>query len=149
MKLVSLFTLITVIALNLFAAERTKFGSECGLADDINDLKEVGRFISLDHASDTKINSLPTITKQQLIITAKDIAADFGHREPIKTTLDAVSVLRSFSEGGGLSVQDYLSKGVRYTSVQFYPGGNPVGLIFKAGTRHAVASNGDETLTCK
>lgn len=60
----------------------------------------------------------------------------------------AIRVLRADSEmQDDLAWQVFKYKGEAYNRVVFYPGGNPVGLIFKNGRLFAEQSDGD--ITCK
>ena len=144
-----MLVLASFSSFSLFAA--TQWGSECGLTDSKDETwVSSGKVLDLAKASDARINALPSLTKQQIIITAKDTAADFGSDpKNIKSTAKAVELLRDHSESRDLQVYDYIVKKVKYTEVTFWPGGNPYGHIFHIGTTHVVALNEDGSIKCK
>ncbi len=144
-----LLVLISIGSLSAMATN--KLGSKCGLTN----FKEDGKWkllnrIDLGTAKDSKIQELPTLIKQQIIIAAKKIA---NKREEegldIKNTLDAVNNLRNNSEGEDLSIDYYKVKELKITEVVHYPGGNPVGVFFIQGTTHIQAYDEDSTIICK
>ena len=136
--------------MNSFGSSR--LGSKCGLTDDKNDSWARTKSLNISTWSDARISELPTLTKQQIIIAAKDLtegpdglAADIE----IKNTIDAVKVLRQNSEGGDVYVMYYKVNRLDITEVLHYPGGNPVGIIFKTGSKRIHAENGDDTIICR
>ena len=149
MKTLSIiFTLF--LALNSFGS--TRFGSKCGLTNAKDESWTRTKSFNISSWSDARITGLPTLTKQQIIIAAKDLTkgpdglvADIE----IKTTIDAVNVLRGNSEGGDVYVMYYKVNRLDVTEVLHYPGGNPVGIIFKTGWKRIHAENGDDTITCR
>ena len=144
-----LMVLISLSSLSAMAAE--KLGSKCGLTD----FKEDGEWklvksVDLGRARDSKIQELPTLTKQQLIIAAKELAKRHAKEGlEINNTLGAVGNLRGNSEGGDLSVDYYKVKNLKITEVVHYPGGNPYGVFFIQGTRRIQAYDEDSTVYCK
>lgn len=141
----SLFVMF--LAVNLFAD--SKPGSKCGLTDSKDDAWKETKSISLTDASNSRINNLPTLVKQQLIIAAKEFA-DFGEgSNVIKNTVDAVNYLRANSDANTLSVVYYNVKRLKVTEVLHYPGDNPNAAIFLTGTRTIIAYNGDDSITCR
>ena len=142
MKL-TLLALFFVVSLNAMA------GSECGLTDSKDESWVELKSVDLTRASNARINALPTLTKQQLIITAKTFN-DFGNGpSEINNTVDAVEYLRQNSDGLHLSVNNYRVNRRLVTEVLHYPGDNANAAIFKTGTRTIIAFNGDDSITCK
>lgn len=145
-----LLVLVSFTNLSLFATP--KWGSECGLTDDKNDEAwiQVGRTLDLRKASPDKLQALPTLTKQQIIITAKDEAKDRGDdASSIKDTEQAAEYLKANSESQDIQVANFKVKKLKVTLVSFWPGGNPYAHIFLYGTRHVIAFNQDDTIACK
>lgn len=139
------------LCLSISAFATSRLGSKCGLTDSMGEegWEKVGKWTELSRATDEKISKLPTLMKQQLIITAKEEAARFKEEVEIKNTLDAVKYLRENSEAGDLYLQDQRVKGKVYTEVVHFPGGNPYGAIFAKGSLRVIAFNQDDTLYCK
>ena len=149
MKALLLITL-SLVTFNLQAGDR--WGSQCGLTDDKNetDWKSVGKDLKLTLATDEELNSLPTLTKQQLIITAKAEAKERDEDAvAIKNTVQAVKYLRENSESEDVYVRNYKVKKLNVTEISFWPGGNPYGHIFLSGTTHVIAFNQDDSVACK
>jgi len=149
MKALLLITL-SLVTLNLQASIR--WGSQCGLTDakDETEWKSVSENQRLTQATAQELNSLPTLTKQQLIITAKDEAKDRDDdASAIKNTVQAVKYLRENSESEDVDVRNYKAKKLRVTEISFWPGGNPYGHIFLSGTTRVIAFNEDDSVACK
>lgn len=146
MKTLSFLFLVMSFALNAHAAYVP--GSQCGLTDEAGDGWVTTKTIDLRDASEERINELPTLTKQQLIIAAKALAVK-EEAQKIKSTIDAVEYLREASSGADLDVIHFSYKGGKFTQVLHYPGDNPYGMIFEQGTRHIVADNTDGSVNCK
>ena len=140
-----IIVLISLIGVMGFAT--SKWGSECGLTDDKDESwKEISRPLYVGRLKAAKIAKLPTLTKQQIIITAKDFAKGDDDAPKIKKTVEAIEYLK---RADGPYVTNYQVRGRRYTEVIAYPGDNPVGLVFEYGSRHVVASNGDDSIECR
>lgn len=58
----------------------------------------------------------------------------------------AIDVLRDDSEGGDLIYSVMRFEDEVFTAITFWPGGNPVGLVFKGAK--IIASNGDGDYSC-
>ena len=52
------------------------------------------------------------------------------------------------SEGGDVYLKNFTYLGEKYTDVLSYPGGNPVGTIYKYGSSKPFATNGDGSISC-
>lgn len=141
-----IFTIFIALVPALFAYTP---GSKCGLTDQVDDSWTYGRYLELGPDSPVKISSLPTRTKQQLIVTAKDYINGGGDYAEINSSKDAVNYLRKSSEGGDLYVSDFSYQGHSYTQVYSYPGGNQYGLIFKRDSLNVVAENADGSIECR
>lgn len=144
-----IFTSANAEARKQLPKKQWKGGSQCGLTDEYGseEWKELGRGWSLGEANPDDISTLPTIIKQQLIITAKrGVDADMGNM--IKTAKDAILALREGSEAGDLEVSSFRYNGNDFTQVLTYGGGNPTGLIFVKDTLHAVGLISDSDVEC-
>lgn len=129
------------------AAAETRYGSKCGLFDysgDFWEQAETIRTLSFNKKSDEEISSLPTLTKQQLIIAAKVLTEE----KNIKGAAQAVRALRGYSSDG-VAVTYYRLKGKNYTEVIAYPGDNPYAVLFITGSRSIVAHIQDSDVVCK
>ncbi len=149
MKALLLMTL-SLVTLHGQAADR--WGSKCGLTDGKDDVtwKSVGQDQALTHATDQELNSLPTLTKQQLIIAAKEAAKEREDNAAVfKNTVQAVKYLRENSESEDVYVRNYKVKKLVVTEITFWPGGNPYGYIFLSGTTRLIAFNQDDSVACK
>ena len=147
MKYITFFTLITAFTFSASAAR--KLGSECGLKDSLagTDVHPVGAVLSIDSSTPvSKIAKLPTLTKQQLIITAKYFLKTNGETTEINNTEDAINYL---SGSDGINVNRYIVKKSRITQVTYYPGENPYSVIFLSGTTHVIAYGEDDTIYCR
>ena len=133
-------------------ATASRLGYQCGLTDSKDDSWKRTKSLNVSRWSEAQIDGLPTLTKQQIIIAAKDLtqgpnglSADIE----IRSTIDVVHVLRGNSEGGDVYVMYYDVRALSVTEVLHYPGGNPVGILFETGSKHIHAENGDDTITCR
>jgi len=142
----SVLLALTLIAQPLFAGE---LGSACGLTDNKDDSWKRTKSIGLSRADEEKVANMDTLTKQQVIIAANYFSKQWGEPQKFKSTWDAVVYMRGNSEGGDMDVMYYNVNGGRFTEVLHYPGGNPVGVIFKTTSRRIHATNGDDTIECK
>lgn len=70
--------------------------------------------------------------------------AESDHGDIVKV----VGYLKDSSEGGEVYVREFEFRGQQFDAVEFYPGGNPYGLIFERGSFEPVASNGDGSISC-
>ncbi len=142
------YLLSMLLTFSLVASAENKFGSQCGLIDT-NESKDwivAPGSLSFVSSSDPKIKRLSTLTKQQLIITAKHFAAENSNEEAINNTRDAVEYLVS---SGELTISSVRVGNKRLTEVMYFPGENPYSVIFKAGTTHVLAYGKDGTVYCK
>lgn len=140
------FLALVLIFASQFAFAETKFGSECGLTDTKDDTWQDGKSYNLNRATKSQIEKLPTLIKQQIIITAKEAAKSNDDGEKIVNTQAAVDYLR---RADGPVVTHYIVRGTKITEVLAYPGDNPVGNIFAYGTTHIIAENGDDDIICR
>lgn len=121
-------------------------GSQCGLSDVYGGENEDWQFepesqsLSLGTMKAQQLKALPVITQQQIIATVEDNSAS--------NVVEAVAILKEGSEAGDVYLVNFSYKGMNYTSVHSYPGGNQVGLIFKQGSAKPFASNGDGSISC-
>ncbi|MEO5971025.1 MAG: hypothetical protein ABIQ95_13940 [Bdellovibrionia bacterium] len=142
-----LWLAVFILSTNTVFAE-TRWGSECGLTDQKDDSwVEVGKGLNLQKLTKAEIRNLPTLTKQQLIIMAKEFAKGSEDNVPINCAIEAVDYLKGTDDGPYIST--YLVRGKKYTEVLIYPGDNPIGVIFKQGTVSIVADNGDDSIACR
>jgi hypothetical protein len=129
------------------AHAQTRWGSECGLTDMKDETwVEISKYQNLALYSEGQIRQLATVTKQQVIITAKEFAKASEEKIPINNTLDAVNYLKP---NQGPYISNFLVNGEEYTEVLSYPGDNPVGMIFKRGSTVVVATNNDDSIECR
>lgn len=149
-------TAIAMIVTSAQAAERRlpkrqiQWGSQCGLTDEYgsDQWKEIGKGYNLSgRANEDETQNLPTVIKQQLIITANR-GLDVEHTDPVRSSKEAIAYLREASEGGDLYVSHFEYNGNEFTQVLLYAGGNPNGLIFAKGTTHAVGIISDSDVQC-
>ncbi len=152
----NIFIAMTLVTSLSAQAGGARFGSECGLTDGYHEGSwvEVGQNINLTKASPSKIRGLDTLVKQQLIIAAKLQSSQLhqfdGQEEAkISNTQEAVEYLRQSSDSENLSVSDFRVRSKHFTQVLYYPGDNAGGVIFEAGTTHAVAFIADSDVVCK
>lgn len=147
MKHLFYLTLVLVFSLTANAAGR-KLGSKCGLLDT-NDTDGWKYTTVLRLDSDTirkQVRKLHTLTKQQVIITAKYFASQDDEAPEITNTINAVNYL---SRSEGINVNDAVVNGKNVTEVTYYPGDNAYSVIFLAGTTHVLAYGEDGTVHCK
>ena len=126
---------------------------QCGLpatTTDEDGFQEINESQSLDISRLNKfqINSLPRLTKQQLIIAAHQQDSNIKLKFDNKNLQLAIDSLREASEAGDLNIST-LYYGRRYfTYVMYYPGGNEGGFIFDKGSAQLLASVGDQDIDC-
>ena len=122
-------------------------GSQCGLTDmfggdeEGNDWSfDDSREITLQDLNEAQIKTLPKVIQQQIAVAAGE-----------KISIDPVTAVKTLlegSEGEEAYVKFFTFKGVKYTTVHSYPGGNSYGPIFKEGSNKLFASNGDDSISC-
>ncbi len=142
------YLLSIMLTFSLAASAANKLGSQCGLLDtnESDDWKVASDTLSLNGSSDPKIKTLATLTKQQLIISAKYFAKQDGSEVEIKNTQQAVEYL---SGPDGLTVSSVTVGNKHLTEVMYFPGENPYSVVFMAGTIHVLAYGKDGTVYCK
>lgn len=107
------------------------------------DLAEEEGVIELKTTVVDATTRLSKLQESQIIITAKR----YAERAPRTMTIQmALKELMDNSEGGDLYYKVFKFKNKKYNLVQYYPGGNPYGLVFK-GTE-IVAERTDGDLNC-
>ncbi len=104
------------------------------------DLAEEEGVVELRSLSIEPSTTLTALQQKQVITTASKFA---GRNLSLKA---AIKSLKNNSEGGDLTLMIFSFKGVVYSIVEYYPGGNPVGLVFK-GTE-IVAERQDGDMVC-
>ncbi len=116
----------------------------CGLPESSSDdrMVDLPGSIDLGRATKTDVEELDSLTRQQLVIAARTLGIN-AHG-----TWQAVLEFRDASEAGDLYVGHFRVGRDRFTRISYYPGGNPGGVIFKKGTRTAIATIDDSTLSC-
>ena len=123
-------------------------GKNCGLTDTYGrgdgetpwSFSEESK-LSLGSMSDEELKKLPELVEYQLSVLNKT--------EPEGDILALVKNLKEGSEAQEVYLQDFTYNNVEYTDAVFYPGGNPVGAIFKKSTYEVVAYNGDGDIVCE
>ena len=84
----------------------------------------------------------------QILIAARH-EADTKSSSKIKNASDAISYLKDASEGGDALIGYQQANGVVYSVVLYYPGGNPVGVIFAKDSTRVVGYIEDSSVECK
>jgi len=134
MKSLILTAFTMLFSLSVFAEPVCDFPYDLSEDEGVRDLRTVVV---------TDSSRLTSLQKTQIIITAKHYAA----RVPRTMTIDmAIESLRGNSEAGDLYYRVFRFKNTLYTMVEYYPGGNSFGLVFK-GTE-IVAERTDGDLNC-
>lgn len=129
-----ILALATLFSMNVFAEP---------VCDFPYDLSEEEGVVELQTTVVTETTRLSSLQKSQIIMTAKR----YAERVPRTMTIAmAIESLMSNSEGGDLYYKVFKFKNKKYNLVQYYPGGNPYGLVFK-GTE-IVAERTDGDLNC-
>jgi hypothetical protein len=126
-------------------------GSQCGLTDiwggETNDdgdaVGEQWRFdesaeISIGDLTPAKMRALPAMVKKQIIASFDDVV----------TIEEAVETVKEHSEGGEGYYRQFTFEGREYDAVEYYPGGNAYGKIFKRGSDQPLAVEGDGDISC-
>ena len=147
-----LLLLITLSLVTFTVQSADRWGSQCGLTDGKDDVawKSIGQDQQLTQATDQELKNLPTLTKQQLIIAAKEVAKEReDHFLVVKNTVQSVKYLRENSEAEDVYVRNYKVKKLLVTEISYWPGGNPYGYIFLSGTTRLIAFNQDDSVACK
>lgn len=139
MKLITLICLLGA-TLNLNAN-----ASMCSDLESLDWQKLGAKGFDLQDYDDKKVARLPTLTKQQIIIAAKKMAAE----EDVSTITNTESAVKYLLEAGfELSVSHFTVNGKEFTEVKHWPGDNPYGIIFLKDTLHIVAANEDGSIAC-
>lgn len=131
--------------------QRALRGSECGFTDDVDDSWQYddSKQISLGEMTAAKVQKLPLVTRQQLIIAAKDSLKFMGEAVPEKFgAAEALAHLKDVSSGDEVYHFTVEVNGKVYEEIRTYPGDNSSGLIFVKGTTQVVATNGDDNILC-
>ncbi len=126
-------------------------GAQCGLTDtwggegdedqpsgpkwNFDESKQV----SLGDLTPAQARALPEITKQQII------ASFSGEANDIET---AIQFIKEGSEAGEGYYRQFEFNGQKFDALEYYPGGNSYGSIYKHGTVIEVAKNGDGDISC-
>lgn len=149
MKLFS-FVLIGLIAVGGFGFDRTSSG--CGLTKTKNGSWIATKSLNLSMWSDSKINHLPSLTKEQIIIATKELVSfrdELTEDRGVKTAVDAIKTLSDLSESNDVVMVYYKVNNRSVTEIRYYPGGNPYGIIFETGSTEILADNEDDTISCR
>lgn len=134
MKTIASLLLFTLLGLS--AQARTELGSQCGLIDFADDF-ELSEDLSLDLTENSKLTPLQK----------KQVLATVDSNEPISVK-EALKWLVESSEGGDVYYSSGKFEGRAYQVVKYYPGGNPVGAIFKKGSTRPLAFISDSDILC-
>lgn len=132
MKTFLFLSLSTLFSLNVMASP---------VCDLPYDLAEEEGVVEISTTVITKAAGLSKLQKNQIIATAKR----YTGKNRVTITA-AINDLMENSEGGDLYYKVFKFKNVRYTMVEYYPGGNPYGVVFKG--LEAVAHRTDGDLNC-
>ena len=139
-----LMLIVLMVATSAFAGQ-TKPGSQCGLTDgyDSDSFEDVGTLTSVYPGA-----KLTKLQAKQIVAAAKKLAGgeDVGEIASLKS---AIETLMESSEARDVYVGNQRVNGQVVTTVTYFPGGNPVGVIFKKGTTQAIAEIQDSSVVCK
>jgi hypothetical protein len=140
--MISLVSFVTLLG-GLNAALAAK--NNCGLPDgfDSDTYEDVGEMKSL--VPGVKLNK---IEKAQAVITARSEANSIQDDVKIASAVDAVKYLSESSEGGDAYIGQQQTNDTVYDVVLYYPGGNPVGVIFVKGTTEVKGYIEDSSVVC-
>lgn len=119
---------------------------ECGLPSF---MEEEGAIIELPGQKTLAEGvELDNLQKQQVVIAARELLSAYGDRVEVNSTTEAVRLLVDW--GMDVYIENFRVAGSRqvFTQVKGYPGDNPMGVIFKMGSRTIVAYNGDSSISC-
>jgi hypothetical protein len=138
--LLTLATLGLLTSIHSPASASVSYGGEaCGLVDDLSD----DALHTLQSRNVETVDDLTPLQKRFVVLTARNYLGDSQDDISIENATDAVSYLQQVSEGGDLSADVLKIHGQIYSLILFYPGGNPVGLIFSGMDPIASVSDGD------
>ena len=141
---------VSLLPFELKAADRS--GADCGLTDfrNVDEWISLGEQQILTQMTDQELSRLATLTKQQLIITAKEeTKARDTNPAVIKNVVQAVKYLRENSESEDVHVTLYKVNKLVVTEIAFWPGGNPYSYVFLRGTTRLIALNQDDEVSCR
>lgn len=119
---------------------------ECGLPSF---MEEEGAIIELPGQKTLAEGvELDNLQKQQVVIAARELLSAYGERVEVNSTTEAIRLLVDW--GMDVYIENFRVAGSRqvFTQVKGYPGDNPMGVIFKLGSRTITAYNGDSSITC-
>lgn len=131
--------------------QRALRGSECSLTDNVDETWKYddSKEIALGQMTAAKVQKLPLVIRQQLIIAAKDSFKFMGEAVPEGFgTAEALAHLKDVSSGDEVYHFTVEVNGKMYEEIRTYPGDNASGLIFVKGTTRIVATNGDDNILC-
>jgi len=125
-------------------------GSQCGLTDFWGGDEEMGdpgtwQFdsaaqVSLGDLTPEQARALPAIIQEQIVeALAGEAAGDI---------VAAVEHIKEHSEAGEGYYHQFTYQGQAFDALEYYPGGNSYGTIFKRGSKVPVAKNGDGDISC-
>jgi hypothetical protein len=138
--LLGLATLGLLTAIHSPASASVSYGGEaCGLVDDLSD----EALHTLQSRSVETVDDLTPLQKRFVVLTARHYVQYDQDMALPKNAKDAIKLLKEGSEGGDLSADVLKIHGQIYSLILFYPGGNPVGLIFSGMDPIASVSDGD------
>lgn len=134
-----LFILMTVLlSLGVHAAPVCDFPYDLSNDEGVSDLR------SIAVTSSTRLTALQ---EKQVIATAVKFAKEAGELVPARPTLRwAIKNLAMNSEAGDVSISIFRFRGVVYSIVEIYPGGNAYGFVFKG--LEIVSRRSDGDLVC-
>lgn len=123
---------------------KRQYGAQCGLTDgfDSDSFEEIG-----DATEIALGGTFTDLEKQQIIQAVQSLAGEAGETAAL-TLDDSIKYLNESSEGGEAYLQTNVVNGVDYTVLLYYPGGNPVGIVFEKGTLTEIAHIEDSDVVC-
>lgn len=150
MNLQGLLMVSMLFFLGLSSQAQSKQISKCGLPEFHEDTLKPIKTLDLSRMKAVEISALPLLTRQQIIISARELVRQgFDITDPVTDTLSAIRALKESSEGQDVFISDFSMNGIQVTFVEYFPGGNQYGIYFRHGTKTIIAFNGDGTITCK
>lgn len=130
-----LFVLSLFMSFSVFANPVCDFPYDLAEEDGVRELTSM---------SITKTTRLTRLQKLQVTETARRSLIEAEVQIPARFGItQAIESLSENSEGGDVYLTVFRFKGVVYTIVQYYPGGNPYGYVFKGATVVARRTDGD------
>lgn len=134
-----------VVLMVSFSAQAAAEILECGLPDYF-DTEETVVELAGGKTLEEGVE-LTLLQRQQVVVAARALISDEGQVE-IETAGEAIRLLREWGVDAYIENFRVAGRSQIFTQVKTYPGDNPVGVIFRAGTRTIIAYNGDNSIEC-